>query len=172
MWYPFKKRKQKATPQQIGIALVEMISAVGKQQVEIQASLDFIEEQKRPAVFYEILLMQGFVNDYATFLAFGNKPIKDNILRCYYTALDAFARQDDIWHVYDAELRKRVMHYTTVLESRNMDDQYTLEFVGEVFAELCGEPQSLLLQTTGATEFGSRCAENIRFLYGFDITPN
>lgn len=159
--------KIQATPKQVGLAFIDFIVKSGKAKVDQNEALASLPESDRESIRYETMLLIGWINEYATWDLFRNKPEQIAILTAYYSIMDALAQKDPIWHTFDTELRKRVPVYATAVKG-GLDTRH-LDQVGLEFASFCGHPDDTLFQVTGTMEFATNSAATLKFLSGLNV---
>lgn len=159
---PESPPKTQATPKHIGLAFIDFIVKSGKPEDDPNEALASLPERDRESIRYETMLLTGWINEYATWELFRNKPEHNAILTVYYSFLDTFAQKDPRWRTFDSELRKRIPVYAAVVRAGLQKPQF--EQIGWEFARFCGHPEETLFQMIGTTEFATNYAGTTRFL--------
>jgi hypothetical protein len=113
------------------------------------------------------MLLVGWINEYATWDVFRNRPEKKAILEAYYSLIDALALKDPNWRTFDTELRKRIPSYVEAVKGGLQKAQ--LEEIGWVFARFCGHPDDGLFQIEGTIAFSANYAATVRFLASANV---
>ena len=156
-----------ATPKQIGLAFIDFIVRSGKTKDNPNEALASLPERDRECIRYETMLLIGWINEYATWNLFPNKPEQNAILTDYYSLMDDFAQKDPTWRTFDTELRKRIPVYAAAVRDGLQKSQ--LEQVGWEFARFCGHADDILFQVTGTIEFATNYAATLKFLSGLNV---
>lgn len=159
--------KTQATPKQIGLAFIDFIVRSGRTQDDLNEAFSSLPEFDRESIRYETMLLIGWINEYATWDLFRNKPEQNTILTVYYSLIDAFAQKDPQWRTFDSELRKRIPAYAAAVKDGL--EQPKLEQIGWEFARFCGHPDDILFQVTGTIEFTTNYAATLKFLSSLNV---
>ena len=159
--------KTAATSKQIGLAFIDFIVRSGKAKDDPNEALASLPERDRESIRYETMLLVGWINEYATWDLFRNKPEQNTILTDYYSLMDDFAQKDPTWRTFDTELRKRIPVYAAAVRDGLQKSQ--LEQVGWEFARFCDHSDDILFQVTGTMEFAANYAATLKFLSDLNV---
>ncbi len=156
-----------ATPKQIALAFIDFIVKPQNSKDPSDQSVASLSEHDRQSIRYETMLLNGWINEYATWYSFHNKPEYKAILEVYYSLIETFAQKDPNWSTFDIELRIRIPVYAQAFGDGLQKSQ--LEEVGWEFARFCGHPDEVRFQMIGVIEFAANYAATQRFLNSLKV---